>query len=290
MAKPISRSLLEQMDTEQLDELLREYTQSPEDGSEDLCFMILDIIEQREKQASTGRLPDTDRGWQDFQTYYLASEETLYPLENDIYPQADTVNKKAKVVRLSRILIAAALLTILVTFLIPSAFGYPSIIHLIGKWGNDTFQFVWEESSNTANTSNQTADALDLAYSLRPTWIPEGYTCISDAEYFRNDLCQKVYYRYTNQQGDLLKIIISIYDTPEDIQTLIVEKNEHPVEIYTSNGRDFYIFGNGLLEDTVEDTNTALYLESTTLITIGGNYVSRDELKLIIDSIGGRCH
>ena len=51
------------------------------------------------------------------------------------------------------------------------------------------------------------------------------------------------------------------------------------MEVYESNGRSFYIMSN-------IDTLTATWSDGTLVVTIGGQ-LTRDEIKGIIDSIGG---
>lgn len=287
MAKTVSRSSLEQMNTEELDELLREYTESPDDGSEAVCFEILDIIEQREQASPTGRIPNVDAAWADFQAYYLESDETLYPLADDAGREARKPNRQPRIRRLHRILTAAAILVILFTLLVPSALGYKSIIQMIGAWTDGTFHFVEHGPSDLSSAGTGSADALDQIDALLPTWLPEGYSLIDEPELKQDDDSQSIYYRYSNQQGDLLKYIITIYNTPAQLQNFIFEKNEQPVETYTSDGRTFYIFCNGILGDEREDTYSAAAASETMLIAIGGTHLSSADLKGIIDSIGG---
>ena len=49
---------LNRLSTEQLEELLRADIESPESGDVDVIFHILEVIEKREEEHPTGRLPD----------------------------------------------------------------------------------------------------------------------------------------------------------------------------------------------------------------------------------------
>ncbi len=43
-------------------------------GNEDVVFHILEVIEQREDEHPTGRIPDVDKAWAEFQEYYNIPE------------------------------------------------------------------------------------------------------------------------------------------------------------------------------------------------------------------------
>lgn len=291
MAVSISRSLLEQMSTEQLDELLRKYTESPEDGNEALCLVILDIIDQREAEAPTGRLPNTDAAWEEFQTYYLASNETLYPIGRDANSKDAAANPKRPPLRLRRILIAAALVAVLLALLIPPAFGCRNIFQLFGQWTDDTFRFVSEAPEAPAASGTESAAGTEWPEeSLLPQWLPEGYTLAEEPTFEQNKYYQKACYRYTDAQGNLLKYVVFIHNTPEDVEIPIAEKNDQLLEIFPSNGRTFYIFGNGISDAREAGTFSARCADGLVLIAIIGNHISSEELKNMINSIGGRCN
>lgn len=54
---------LNRLNTEQLEELLRMDMEMAEPGNEDVVFHILEVIEQREDEHPTGRIPDVDKAW-----------------------------------------------------------------------------------------------------------------------------------------------------------------------------------------------------------------------------------
>jgi len=277
------------MSTEQLDELLRKYTESPEDGNEALCFVILDIIDQREAKAPTGRLPNTDAAWEEFQTYYLASTETLYPTGGDAKDKGTAANPKRPPLRLRRILIAAALAAILMALLIPPAFGFRNLFQLFGQWTDDTFRFVPKAPEATASSGMESAAGTGRPEeNLLPEWLPEGYTLEGEPTFEQNLYYQSVYYRYTNEQGDLLKYVVAVYKDQGDVEIPIAEKNKQLLETYLSSGRTFYIFGNGTPSGAAEkNTYSAICADGNALITIVGTRLSLEDLKGIIHSIGG---
>lgn len=62
---------LNRLNTEQLEELLRMDMEMAEPGNEDVVFHILEVIEQREDEHPTGRIPDVDKAWAEFQEYTI---------------------------------------------------------------------------------------------------------------------------------------------------------------------------------------------------------------------------
>ena len=68
---------LNRLNTEQLEELLRMDMEMAEPGNEDVVFHILEVIEQREDEHPTGRIPDVDKAWAEFQEYYNIPEGVI---------------------------------------------------------------------------------------------------------------------------------------------------------------------------------------------------------------------
>ena len=77
-----SNAYLEQLSTEQLEDILRADLASEDQENDEAVFHILEVLEKREKENPTGRLPDTDQAWKEFQQYYNIPEgegQSLYP-------------------------------------------------------------------------------------------------------------------------------------------------------------------------------------------------------------------
>ncbi|MGM9564476.1 hypothetical protein [Evtepia sp.] len=81
---------LDRLSTEQLEVLLRADLADPDQSKEAVIFHILNVLEQREQKAPTGRLPDADQAWTEFKQFYDIPEgesQTLYPTDG---PQGDS--------------------------------------------------------------------------------------------------------------------------------------------------------------------------------------------------------
>ena len=73
---------LNRLSTEQLEELLRADMEASKPGNDEAVFHILEVIEQRENQQPTGRIPDVEEAWKEFQREYDLPEGegmSLYP-------------------------------------------------------------------------------------------------------------------------------------------------------------------------------------------------------------------
>ena len=75
MAKQnITYAYLDQLSTERLEDLLRADLTVQDQSNEEVVFRILEILEQREQEQPTGRLPDAEQSWAEFQQCYNIAE------------------------------------------------------------------------------------------------------------------------------------------------------------------------------------------------------------------------
>ena len=83
-------SYLDQLSTQQLEEILRADIESPDCGDDGIIFYILEMIEKREREHPTGRLTDIEKAWANFKKYYHTAEGeglSLYPIEDHLIPK-----------------------------------------------------------------------------------------------------------------------------------------------------------------------------------------------------------
>lgn len=81
------------------------------------------------------------------------------------------------------------------------------------------------------------------------------------------------------KDGRYCYVSIDRYHDPSTIAYNIYEKDDKPIERYTSSDRTFYLMSN-------INTVTGTWAENDIVMTIGGQ-LSMEELKSMIDSIGG---
>jgi hypothetical protein len=283
---------LDKLSTEELEELLRADVGSLERSNEDVIFHILEVIEKREKEHPTGRLPDVDKSWEDFQKYYNTPEGdglSLYPSERQSDSSATEYEpipfRATKKRRRRRILISVAAVICLVVLLMPPALGYANIFEMIGYWTAEQFSFTdATESTDSQPSSNQTEgeyssfqEALDhygIDDAVVPQYIPDGFKL------------QKIWVQEYSGKGDVEftapylngddNIIITIILHSGQVDR-IYEKNSQDVEQYMAGNVVHYIFQN------INNVTAAWYVDSLEC-SISTN-LSVTELEKIIDSI-----
>lgn len=299
---------LDRLSTEQLEELLRADIGSPEDGDEGVIFHILEVIERREEECPTGRLPEEEKAWSDFQRYYNIPEGegvSLYPCgrtDGEVgqapVPSPGVSTRTARPVRRLRSAlklagIVAAVIVGLFALMIGAQAAGIDVFGAIGRWTEETFRFVpasggAEQGGGGGVSAPETAgyhDALQAALEecglsgdLAPTWYPEGYTA-TEPEILRNSTGDTVHVAFYGDEERFFVVDVTHYGSASDLEALILEKDGMPIELYTSDTKTFYIMSN-------MDTVTATWSDGLLVVSISGT-LSTDEIKSIIDSIGG---
>ena len=289
---------LDQLSTEQLEELLRADVYSGDAGAEELIFHILEVIEKREQESPTGRLADANAAWEEFQKYYNIPEgngQSLYPCEtdqnnigHDLHP-SEKANGSAKRPRPHRIwrggLVAVAAMAALLCGMVAAQAAGVDVFGALGRWTDETFHFI------TTGSSEASAHDIDAEYyeqvqselrewgveeELFPTWQPDGF--VAQAPQITN-----------NGNNDTLSVGFLSGDRSYSVRIIYFrvpgetpgtfEKDDSPVEEYVHNGNRFYIFSN-------IDTLTATCFDGEFMVSISGA-LTMAEAKAIIDSIGG---
>jgi hypothetical protein len=294
---------LDKLSTETLEALLCADIESPDNDNDETVLHILEVIEQREKEHPTGRLSDVDKMWAEFQQHYNTPEGrglSLYPVdeEEDFAGEEEeglTVaqTQTSKVIRLPHVLkvagIAAAVVIGILGMMIGAQAAGIDVFGAIGRWTDETFHFAIFTGSVTDGVSEspvfegyfQLQAALDdcgITEKLTPTWCPEGFETF-EPEVLSNDICDKIHCFFSNASGGFFDITIKNYKSASNIETPTFEKDDMSVEQYTSGQKTFYILYN-------IDTVTATWADGTLMEVISGN-LTANELKNIIDSIGG---
>ena len=126
---------------------------------------------------------------------------------------------------------------------------------------------------------NQELDSLrealglhNISEGLMPNWLPEEYSCI-DVNVQESPKARSVFAVY-DKGGEQLIIQIRQLIGGKPYQ---VEKSEDLIEIYSSDGVDYYIFANN------ESLQTAWVIEDCECYISGK--LTMEEMKRIIDSI-----
>lgn len=277
---------LDRLSTEQLEELLRADLSSPDQNNEELIFYILEVMEQREREQPTGRLPDAHEAWAEFKEYYDIPEgegQSLYPSPTNAQPPEQPAVVRPAVRRRPRkvVLIAAVLATLLAGMITAQASGC-DILSAIGRWTEETFHF------STGNTASQEEDlkafreaaaACEIPESLVPSRVLSGFN-LDDLEIDTfDDLVNSVFASFYDPENErVYSITIEYYFSKEYLESLVIEKDNSQIVLYNSNGKAFHVMSN--LGDLV-----AAWSDGTYVVTVVGE-INERELKEILDSIG----
>ena len=278
----------DQLSTEQLEDILRADIASPNQMNDEAVFHILEVLEKREKENPSGRLPDVDQAWQEFQKYYNIPEgegQSLYPIRNDQEKRSASVpTKTRRVFRPRKILVVAAVLILMFGGMLTAQAAGVDVFGAIGRWTEETFHFelpinhddlAGETDYNLRNASQKAG----LPGSVAPIWCPEGFVPKTPTNTHIEDYVDTAVCEYINENENRSYFVdISYYYNSSDVEATIFEKDDSEVVTYSSNRGTFYIFSN-------IDVLAATWSNGHLSITVAGD-LQLEELEKIIDSIG----
>lgn len=275
---------LDQLSMEQLEDFLRADLTAPGRENEHTVFHILELMEQREKEAPSGRLPDVDQAWSEFQTYYNIPEGedmSLYPVRTPSEPPAQVPpTKPHRAFRPRKLLIAVAVLILLFgSLLTAQAAGVP-IFGAIGHWTEEQFRFSLNGlSGETDDQLQEESQKMGFPAGLAPTWHPKGFVPQTPTSNHIEKFIDTTYCQYVNEEKNLFYLVdITYYYDTAALEATIFEKDDSEVLTYESHGRTFYIFSN-------LDTMTSTWSDGHFNVMIAGD-LDVKEIQKIIDSMG----
>ena len=272
----------DQLSTEQLEDILRADIASPNQTNDETVFHILEVLEKREKENPSGRLPDVDQSWQEFQKYYNIPEgegQSLYPIRNSQEKRSASVpTKTRRVFRPRKILVVAAVLILMFGGMLTAQAAGVDVFGAIGRWTEETFHFDIVQDNDRTSLFQETATQAKIPQDFVPTWVPDGFEGAEPQVDTVENYMTSIICVYSNQEKTY-SVDIEHYYNKADIETLVIEKDDTNVCSYESNGKTFYIMSD-------MEYLTATWTDGTFVETISGQ-LSMDEIKTIIDSIGG---
>lgn len=312
MAGPEKRekyAYLDQLSTERLQELLRADLEldSTEDHSE-VIFHILEVMEQREKENPTGQLVDVSHALEEFQAFYNIPEGegcSLYPEcseTNTVYSQASTDHfiSASRHYRLRRVFRAcitvAATVALLFTILVGAQASGIDIFGALARWTESAFSFGPIQSGQGVETQSAAGQEVNISSdpSELPTEYQELWTELKERDigslmfptYIPDRFQIEESNLYLSEEVDVIDFTVWYVNGDNDISfnmlygeepSKIYEKDVQDVEIYTSDGIEYYIFSNNGRTVAAWHTENLEYSLNTNC--------APSELKTIIDSM-----
>lgn len=286
---------LNQLETEQLEELLCVSLDNQEDSDTDRILDLLQMIEERKNQSESVPDLNIDKAWGTFQSVY-AAEDLLYPVETA--DQAIEKQPRNKSLSLRRVLIGVAVAACLLALAIPTAVGTKIFQQMVGTWTEEEFQFESQtedvpteteiQQSDTARNDDvvrknnytslkQALNDYGITEKILPTYIPKEYT-LSQVSVTELNLAKKVIFSaFYEADNDRTLSIIYKYNLRGNMGSTTYEKDEREVQSYTVNGITHYIFHN-------YDRVAATWFNKNIECSVHADCTVQ-EMKKIIDSI-----
>lgn len=251
---------------EQLLDSMSEETYDPE-----LVAAYLDALE---KKAPILEPPPDPRV---AQAAFLRRLDPLQSKETE--PEARSVKRRGW--RRGLVTVAATMAALLALMIGAQAAGM-DIFGNLARWTDETIHFILpdreQEASPYYEPFRKALEDNGLPGELAPRWYPEGFVT-EGPEVENNKYGGGVHLRFFNAVGKEFAVTISRHSDVDRFGTKEYEKDTTSVEVYTKNGRTFYILAN------FRDTTWAAWSNEELDAIIYGS-LSVDDIKDIIDSIG----
>lgn len=289
---------LERLSMEELEALLK-FSGDPDDV-ELLFDTVVEEVIAREREKPTGRLPDVNAAWDEFQMMYqkMPDGEMLPPPsteeavsvsadENGSFPLAASATDRPgrisflKVFRIAAVMAAAVVLSLALMVGV-QAMG-ADVFGALARWTDDTFHFethidTKDEQSFLNNVAPNAFGTINISGEYMPTKCPNGFS-LMELNATQSEEKTSVLASFSNESNECFYIRIDQYSQREDINYQTFEIEADSITEYTSRGKTFFIFSNS-------DIITAVWADgSSTLQRIWGE-LTIEELKTILDSIG----
>lgn len=268
----------DEMTTEQLREILRKHAHGElekEPDTEEL-FYIMEVLANRESENPEKQIKSAEEAYETFVKHYAPemAEEKPIPF-----------SKRGAVAArwMKRVAVMAIVCVALTTAAVSAKAFAPDFWEKVACWTKEFFRFEdvadGTEGQEPDKEDNQELESLRNALDqykmpadIAPNWIPDGYICESvSAKETPKVLQISAVYEKDDEQ-----LIIKIWQEfgSDPVQ---IEKNEDLIEIYTTDGVDYYIFSND------EFMQTAWIVGEYECVIIGK--LTLEDMKKVIDSI-----
>ena len=276
-------SRFDAMSTEELQAFLREDASKPmgEESDTEEIFYVMEVLAKRRKEQNGGKPPV--EALESFKQNYHTENET--PCISESVPVARKRSNSGLWKRGLVAAVAAICILFIGNSITASALGF-DLFAIIAKWTQETFHFghagqpdgTNAPSPNFAHPCASLEDALienKVTLALVPTWMPGGYEEY-DIKTVENPM-QRQFVAHYKSGDNSIRIRITDYLNTHPAQ---IEQSESLIEVYRSNGIDYYIFDN-------YDQLKAAWINGNYECSVAGP-ISVSEIKKIIDSIGER--
>lgn len=290
---PDPYQFLERISTEELQRILREDFESGEESTaenDEFITKVMEVIEKRERSKPSSPAFDPAAGWEDFQKNYYPTEED--PVLLCDRAELEKLTQKHRVVRkahpastgrparhVKRIALVAAAIGVFMTLLVAAQAAGFDVFGAMAQWTNETFRFMTAPTKNSEVVELCSAlDAHGIPTEYAPSWIPDGFVA-EEPDIVENKRYTSVSTRFVDGENDFL-YVVTRYNSKDDIDIASYEKKLGEASPHMNGKYLFYIFDN-------TDRTTATWFDGHMFAIDIFGQISTDDMKSIIDSIGG---
>lgn len=260
------------MTTEDLRQLLREDSETPEGTDTEEVLCIMEVLAGRNNEDTGNR---AQKVWESFQTRYL-------PVEDDVSEEREVRKRNRPWWRLLAA-VAAVFVLVIGLAVTAQAFGWADIWGAVTRWAKETFSFVSSDQpqlgepapENDVDYESVEEAVFDMTgqVDLVPTYIPDGF--VLDKISIEEKPESVSFLASFSNREKYFSVRVRPY-SGEDTRWL--EKSGNEYELYPYLGTDYYIFAN-------YEQNWAVWIKNSYECYISGD-LSVEEIKMMIDSIG----
>jgi len=236
-------SRYDSMSTEELQEILRKHTHGEletEPDTQDL-FEIMEVLSKRREKENPQAFRSDEEAFAEFKQYYM-------PKEKNASAQPKKFRAPARLLRTVAAVLAVVLILTVGMTVTAKAFRF-DFWGKIASWTKEIFHFsdvsgpdVTEPEKNNSIEYDKLRKALKdhgIEEGIVPSWLPDGYKH-KDITVKFSPKVKSIQAAYENNNVELIIIIRQTIGVPAHQ----VEKTEDLLEIYTSDGINYYIFSN----------------------------------------------
>lgn len=283
---PTDRAELEQMSTDELNDILDASIEPDARISTDTIMLVLEVLEARAKDTQT---PELDAAWEAIKNENLPKAGQMvskneHEMDNTNEHTTEPLPRKRRsFAKVAGIAAAIVIVIYAAGSLIPTAQG-TNLWEFFIEWTKETFGFgnnviEWEENEIPEQILELNQNMFDYglqADELLPHYIPEGYQSVLNAVDDREDVTVFFCHLQNNDNSIMLQYR---FWKEKDSSAESQKDPEYEEEYIGVNGQTYYLAENeGLYNATWIKGN----IECVIL-----NVPSREELISILDSIRG---
>lgn len=269
-------SCFDSMSTEELQEILRKHTHGELETEPDTqhLFEIMEVLSKRRQQQNPQAFRTDEEALAEFRKHYM-------PKESRTVTQHKATRYPSRLLRTIAAVLAVVLIVTAGTTITAKALNY-DIWRKFANWTTEIFHFTnsnspsLTEPSKTVNVEfghlREALASFGIEEDIVPSWLPNGYKH-KDIMVMESPKTRSIHTIYENNNVEL---VISIRQTV-GVPARQIEKSENLIEVYASDGVEYYIFSN--------NTELKAVWVIGELECIIAGYIAINELTAMIDSI-----